>query len=141
MKGRGLFKMKIEEALFSHLRNYIPLAGLVGERIYPLVLPRGSALPALTYQKISQTKERTLGNSSKITRARFQVSCWAASYAEGKEVAAQVQAALQDYCGLMGGDKGVQVLDVNVVGERDIYESDASVYHLPLDVMIIYYSL
>ena len=106
--------MKIEEALFLHLKNYAPLVDLVGQRIYPLVSPQNSTLPVITYQKISQVRERTLSSPApKVVRARFQISCWAASYAEVKEVAEQVKAALQDYSGLMGGGDGVQVLAVS----------------------------
>jgi len=129
--------MKIEEALFLHLKSY--MTDLVGTRIYPLALPQGSTLPAVTYQKVSQVRNRTLGNSGlKIARARFQISCWAASYADVKEMAERVKSVLQDYNGLMGGNGGVWVLDANIIGERDIYEPEVDVYHLPIDVMICY---
>ena len=129
--------MKIEEALYAHLKAHTGLSSLVGTRIYPLVLPQNPALPAVTYQKISRAGERVMNNSTTlVVRTRFQISCWATSYSNAKDVAEQVKLALQDYSGLMGGAGGVQVLDVNVVGEQDIYEPDTGIYHLPVDVMI-----
>jgi len=67
---------------------------------------------------------------------RVQVSCWASTYSAAKDVAEQVRDALQSYSGTMGGAGGVTVLDANCVSEMDIYEDEAKVYHVPVDVMI-----
>jgi len=132
--------MLIEEALFAHLKAHAGLSALIGTRIYPLVLPQNPTLPAITYQKISRVGERAMSSPTpRVARARFQISCWGTSYASVKDVAEQVKAALQDYSGLMGGSGGVQVLDVNVANEQDIYEPDTGIYHLSVDVMIYHY--
>ncbi len=129
--------MRIEEALYSYLSTYAGLAALVGTRIYPLVLPQNPTLPAITYQKVSRAGERAMSSPSpRVTRSRFQFSCWGTTYGSVKDVAAQLKAALQDYQGLMGGTGGVTVLDADVANEQDIYEPEAFVYHLPVDVMI-----
>lgn len=129
--------MKIEEALYAHLKSYTGLTNLVGTRIYPLVLPQNPTLPAIIYQKISRVGGRALSSPSpRYVRARFQISCWGASYGSVKDVAEQVKAALQDYHGVMGGTGGVTVLDADVANEQDIYEPEVGIYHLPVDVFI-----
>lgn len=129
--------MKIEEALYTYLKSHTGLSALVGSRIYPLKLPQNPTLPAVVYVKVSYAGERAMGTGNpRASRARFQFSCFAQSYASAKDVAEQVKLALQDYSGLMGG--GVTVLDTNVVGEVDVFEPDTGLYHVPVDVLLIH---
>lgn len=131
--------MKIEEALFSYLKSYAGLSALVGTRIYPLVLPQNPTLPAVTYFKVSRAGERTLGGPNPVLKqVRIQFSCWGSTYRSAKDVAEQVMMALQDYTGTMGGTDGVKVLDANPVNERDIYEQNTGIYHIPVDVLMLH---
>ncbi len=133
--------MNLEEAIYTYLKTHSGLSSLVGTRIYPLVLPQSINLsdgPAVTFFKVSYVGERVLGGSNpKTVRSRFQFSCWAKTYASAKSVAVQIKSALQDYSGTVGGTGGVKILDANPVDERDIYEQDTGVYHVPVDVTIL----
>lgn len=131
--------MKLEEALFAHLKAHTGLSALVDSRIYPLVLPQPPTLPAVTYFKVSKVNKRTMASpSDSLKQVRVQLSCWANTYAKAKDVAEQVTVALQDYSGLMGGTDGVRVLDGNIINEQDLYEGDTGIYHIPIDVLILH---
>ncbi|MGE5553298.1 MAG: tail completion protein gp17 [Betaproteobacteria bacterium] len=130
--------MNIEAALRMHLVNHSGLAALVAGRIYPLLLPQSPTLPAVTYQKISSIEEYAQDGSSSLRRVRFQIDCWAGSYASAKAVAAQVKAALIRFCGLLGGAGGVQVGGVWLDDETDFYESDPPVFRVSVDIRLIY---
>ncbi|MDA8212162.1 MAG: DUF3168 domain-containing protein [Clostridia bacterium] len=132
--------MIIEEALYAHLNTYANLTALVGNRIYPLVLPQKGSYPAITYQKVSGPRLHALQTDPGTAHPRFQISCWAQTYSKAKAVVKQVQAALQDFSGIMGGAGGVQVDAVLFENEFDLYEEETEgktgLYHIPVDFII-----
>ena len=110
--------MTLSQALFNYLSTYAGLASLVSTRVYPVALPQGATLPAVTYQ------------------ARFQFTVWASSYADREAIALQLIAALEGYSGTMGGGSGVVVLAIQGEGETDDYEPSAKVWQAALDFTI-----
>lgn len=130
--------MDIETALRAHLANHSGLAALVGGRIYPLILPQDPALPAVTYQKVSESSEYIHDGVSSIRKGRLQLDCWAATYATAKAVAAQVKASLHRFSGVLGGAGGVQVGGAWIEDETDFYEPDPPIYRVSVDVRLIY---
>ena len=131
--------MTAEESLYAYLTGYAGLTALVSTRIWPLTLPDEPALPALTYHRISRTPVRQLATPSVLaTESRFQFSCWGVSYADAKKVANQVEAALVDFTGVMGGTGGITVLDAHPVGEVDLFDGRVKLHHCSVDIMILY---
>lgn len=117
-----------EESLKARLGAVSGVTDLVSTRVYPVKLPQGPTLPAVTYQRISTIKESAMGNDAGISRTRFQVTCWAETYSALKGVSEAVRAALQRFQGTSGG---VEVLDSFLENDMDIYsgeESDFRVY-------------
>lgn len=132
--------MVIEEALYAHLSTFAGLAVLVSNRIYPLVLPQKGTYPSITYLKVSGRRLHALQTDPGMASPRFQISCWAQTYTQAKAVAKQVQAALQNFSGVMGGAGGVQVDAVLFENEFDLYEDETEgktkLYHVPVDFII-----
>lgn len=70
--------MSFEGALRQHLGGDATLAGLVGERIHPVIRPEDGALPAITYQVIALDQNEALGGrASRLRRFRVQIDIWA----------------------------------------------------------------
>ncbi len=130
--------MRFEEALFAHLKDCTGLKNLVGDRIYPLVLPQKAVLPAVTYQKISGERLHELQGDTGFTRPVYQLSCLAETYAQCKAVAEQVRLCLQNHSGLMGGIEGVAVGAVLLEGELEGYESDTGTFYINMDFQFYY---
>lgn len=128
--------MVIEEALYTYLSSHTGLTVLVSNRIYPVVMPQGTTLPAVTFSKVSGPRVHAMNRDAGLAHPRFQVSCWGATYKQAKDVAAQVRAALQDFKGTMGGAGGVVVSGVFIQDENDLYEPGTHVYHIALDFII-----
>lgn len=126
--------MLIEQAFYNVLAAHAGLSALVGPRIYPLILPQNPILPAATYARVSGPAEYTGGASSQLVESRLQVSCWAPDYTTAKAVAAQVRAALSALGGTIGGASGVYVAGSWIENEIDVYEPDARLYHVVVDV-------
>lgn len=116
--------MTIESDIFTRLVAAVPL---VVSRVYPLLLPQNPTLPAITYQRISDVREQSLGGDSSLQHPRFQFSCWAETYAVALAVAEQVRLALQGITAAGGG---------YYEGALDLYDSETGWYHVPVDMTI-----
>ena len=64
--------------LYDRLTTHGGTSALISTRCYPTLMPQAPTLPAVVYQRISGTE--TYGNTS-VRDARYQVSCWATTYA------------------------------------------------------------
>jgi hypothetical protein len=84
----------IETELFSVLKNNTQVAAAVSTRIYPLMLPQVSTLPAIVYQRISSTPTTSIDGDSGLDSVRIQVSCWADTYGAAKGLAEKVRTAV-----------------------------------------------
>ena len=62
----------LEDGLFALLSQDASLIALQGARVYPVLLPEGSTLPATTYQGAGGYSEPTL-NTSGMQRRRMQL--------------------------------------------------------------------
>ena len=126
--------MTIEEALSAYLNSKTELIDIVGDRIYPIVLPQNPTYPALTYFKVSGLAL----HDADIAYPRFQLSSWGEDYADVKTLAAAVKEVMQRFKGIMGGTGGVKVSQVVYENELDLYDSVTGIYHIPADYKIIY---
>lgn len=127
----------LEEALRDVLVGTPAVTAIVGtdpgSRIYPLTRPPKSALPALTYGRVSTTRISSFASDTGLLRARIQVSVWAETMAAVWDLATVVIAALKRLTGSVGSP-AVAIDTVLLVNEGpDIYEPDASLYQRPLD--------
>lgn len=121
----------IEETLFTRLSTFAGLTALVGTRIYPLIMPQGVVHPAVTYQRISSTRESCMVDDDGIVRSRFQVSVWANTFASARAIIDQVRQALQRW-----STTGVQ--DTFILAEYDLYDEEALIFGVALDAEVIY---
>ena len=122
----------IDKAVKTILLNYAGLTALVGDRIYPLIRTQGSEPPALTYQKISDSKKAA---GTGIRTARFQISCIAATALQASTIAVQVKAAFD---GKHETISGVDVFNSFDEDASDFYDDETKLYRMPVDVMVDY---
>jgi hypothetical protein len=130
--------MTLEEGLFAQLTMDPDVSAIVGDRVYPLIMPQGSPLPAVTYQRISSARFYAHDGPSGLARPMIQLSCWAESYDEAKQVAALVRKALESASGTLGGQDGVPVQGIRVEDEVDLYEDNPPVFRTDLDTVFWY---
>lgn len=84
----------IEAGICSLLAGLPSITAIVGTRIYPVELPEGSALPAITYLYPGGSSEPTL-NTTGYQRQRLEINCWAERYLGAVTLRAAVRAALE----------------------------------------------
>ncbi len=89
----------IEKAIYSLLSGDPTLSGLVGTRIDPVLVPQGTAMPAVTYMQIPSRRDDTLGGPTGLVQSRWQFNCWASTTAEARTVASALRQAISGYSG------------------------------------------
>lgn len=122
--------MLLEEGLYSYLVSAPGVAALVGTRVYPLVLPQASPVPAIIYSRVGGPRVKALAAPPGVQRARVQLSVFATSYAEVKAVAEALRLALDGHRGSWGAG---QVQAVSLVSENDLFGGDSLMYHVAQD--------
>lgn len=120
----------MEAELVTYLEDHTGLNGLVAERIYPLRLPKNYTVPAIVFQRVGTSRTVCYDGPSQIANARFQFDIWARTYAEVKEIVAQLVTALLGFVGTMGETR-VWVTDEPM--ELDGYEPDTKLYRGTVD--------
>jgi hypothetical protein len=93
----------IDSALFSRLSGHAGLKALVSTRVYPPPAPQNAAYPLVTYQEIDRVSPHVMGKTAGVTHVRYQIDSWATTLSGAKAVAAQVEAALDNYAGTSSG--------------------------------------
>ena len=125
--------MSIESGLYAHLTSDPDVSALVGDRIYPLLVPQDATLPAIAYQRISTGRDETHTGPSGLSQARIQLTCIADSYDAAKAVADAVRSSLDGFSGTMGG---INVGACFVTNDRDDWAASLDMPVVRLDVII-----
>ncbi len=125
----------IGQAIFARLDADAGVGALVGNKIAPLVVPQGWALPFVRYQVIGDNREEHLQGNAALRRTSMQIDAFAATYADARALAAALVAAL-----VPGpwSAADVAVGRVAVTGPRDLfYEAVLQVeYRCTIDLVI-----
>lgn len=112
----------IEDAIRAVLLADADVAALVSSRVWPVRLPQAGTLPAVVYQRISTTAEPpALEAPVGPTRSRVQVSCWAATFGQARQLGEAVLGALNGWSGTAGGER---VELVRLANWLDDYEAE-----------------
>jgi len=126
--------MTIEKDIHYQLTDDTDVSALVSSRVYPMKLPQGWTLPAITYQRISGERAHNLSGPSGRARPRFQIDCWAADYDGGKDLANKVRLCLDGFKGDINTESDVG--GITLEADRDIWEDDIDVYRISMDFII-----
>lgn len=130
--------MRAEQVIYALLSEAAGVTALVGTRIYPGVLPQGTALPALALEFISGVELPTVDATAgfNLLQARVQVTAIAKTYAEVKTVLEAVRAACNFQRGTIAG---VHVVSVrrDTIGP-DLRDDDVQLFTQSIDFGITY---
>lgn len=129
---------EVETLVRQRLLDTPTVSALVGTRIFPVDSrpDKGpeSALPAITYQRVSNRRltshEGSLGASAPLV----QLSCWSKDWLEVRALSKAVREALDGWIDLTT-DPPIQ--GVTIEGpDLDEYDRDSKVYHMPVTVRV-----
>jgi len=120
----------IEEGLMTYLLAQSGITAYVSDRISPAMADQDVETPYIIVTKVSGAREHSHDGSSHLAHPRFQLSIFAETYKECKDIAAAVQSALQGYAGAMGSETVQNVIYRN---EVDDYEDETGLYGVKVD--------
>ncbi len=123
----------IEDGIADYMENHAGISALVGNRIYPMVLPDEATYPAIVYQKISGLMVASHSGNSGLGNPRFQISCWGETYPVAKALSRQVKLAFHGYKGAMG-DITCQAAFVDA--ELDDMDQQTKLFRVMIDVLL-----
>jgi len=91
----------------AFLKADAAIAALVGNRIYPLLIPHHvynsvTQHPVIVFQRIGAQRTANYCGTERIVVASYQFDCYARRYETTLELAEAVRLALRDYVGLIG---------------------------------------
>lgn len=119
----------IDDAVRSILINNSIVSGLVGTRIYPLVLPLKCTFPAISYSKPSNPYNR-------VSRApRFQIDIWSKDFTEVQNIKEAVETALDGYSGIISDINIERIIPLDC---HDFTLDDTQLYRIAYDFKVIY---
>jgi hypothetical protein len=106
--------MSSETAMRSTILALPAVAAIIETRLYPVTLPQGAGLPAMTYTVVSGVGESDTQSGPGVQRRRIQFDCWAATY----------QAA----CGLADALTAGSAAKANVLGLASFLDNTVDQY-------------
>jgi len=116
-----------EDVFAAHLRADATIVGLVGERIYPTVRPQGSSVPAIVYLVAEQPMRSLAGHTSKLTRVDCEVSCFARTNADARELARAVQGRVDEAV--------VSNLKLGLIQSLSLYDNETKQHFVQMDLL------
>lgn len=134
----------IEQGIRDLLLANATVKGLLGTRLFPLVLPEELAGAAATYQRISSTDFFTNDGPLGLTKTRLQIDCWCPrstagpGYGQVKALEAAIYALLNGYTGTL--DDGTVVYETERDDVTDGYDPNSRLYRVQTDWMILHTS-
>jgi hypothetical protein len=129
--------MTIEADLRGILTTSTSVAALSSDRVYHINLIQGVTYPAISYLRISTTRESCMGNDAVNVAARFQFDCWDDDATGANALGTAVRSALQRY-GSSTGTVEIETIfieDQQEIPERD---TDENVYRISIDAIVHY---
>ena len=134
--------MRAEKVINALLNAAAGITSLVGAgtaaRIYPGVLPQGSALPALSVEHVGSNELTTIDANAAfgLVQARIQVTALAKTYPELKALLEQVRIACNYQRGVIATVRVASVLR-DTVGP-DLRDDDLQVYTQSIDFQVTF---
>lgn len=104
------------------LFNILKTIPQVGDRVFPLVAPQGTAAPYITFQRISSLDTGAMDGTESLDMGRFQIKVFSKTYKESVIIAEAVKTEMEGY-----GNK---------VMHNDDYESDPILFVQQLDYIL-----
>jgi hypothetical protein len=96
-----------DDRLYAYLTQLPTLQPITGARVFPVALPQGGVVPAITYQQISGTNPYRSQTDEGPEVGRYRLSCWGKTL----EDANRVRDAIVEDFKAGGGPAGSNVRD------------------------------
>lgn len=114
--------MSFETGLFGLLSTASSLVALQGARVFPVILPNATTLPATTYHVVGGSQTPIFGTSG-MQRRRVQLDFRASGYLAANQLRNATIAVLNGFNGAL--PNGFLIADCWLIQPIDYFDSDA----------------
>jgi hypothetical protein len=118
----------IESGLHQLITSDARFSAVAATRLYPVLLPTDSPLPAATYQVIAVKPMHDLQARVNVTQMRLQIDTWASDYADVKTLSGAIISILDNYSGPLSD--GSKVFGIQLLTMADYFEHEALTYRV-----------
>jgi hypothetical protein len=92
-----------EADLVAYLKADTAINTMTGGRVFPNIVPQGSAFPAISYNQVSAIRLRNVPDGpTGRAMPRISINSWAAKYLDVKNLSDAVRLRLDGFKGTMG---------------------------------------
>ena len=91
--------MPVETKIYALLIANATINRKVNTRVFPIVIPQDSELPAITYQRISAQKITSLSGYSNLENSHILINSWATKYETVKALAEDIHSVMDNSTG------------------------------------------
>ena len=116
-----------EIVLLRTLREDAGLSALVGNKVFALVIPQGTKLPCITFQRIGGRPANTLSGHSGLEEIDLQIDVGARDYDEAKAIAKAVRAAMPP-----SGPR----FSAHLIEDQDLYEDGTNYFRVNMEFKV-----
>lgn len=116
-----------EIVLLRTLREDAGLSALVGNKVFALVIPQGTKLPCITFQRIGGVPANTLSGHSGLEEIDLQIDVWARDYDEAKAIAKAVRSAMPP-----SGPR----FSAHLIEDQDLYEDGTNYFRVNMEFKV-----
>jgi hypothetical protein len=117
---------------------------LVGDRVYPVLIPKSATFPAVGIQVVSNLPSDTKSGVSGVDIIRVQVDSYAETYVSAQATDEAVRGAIDKYYGqvnVTGADLAASGVNCYIGGVRyettqDIFEDQSEIFRISSDYIV-----
>ena len=123
----------IGKAIYKILTDTPEFTAIAGNRVYPLRVAQGVALPAVAYQTISNSPTNCKEGDAGLDQKRVQLNIYAERYEQQEQLAGIIRQTLSGFSGTVSG---TEIADITYQTETDLHENAAEIYFKAQDYTI-----
>ena len=116
-----------EIVLLRTLREDAGLSALVGNKVFALVIPQGTKLTCITFQRLGGRPANTLSGASGLEEIDLQIDVWARDYDEAKAIAKAVRSAMPP-----SGPR----FSAHLIEDQDLYEDGTNYFRVSMEFKV-----
>ena len=116
-----------EIVLLRTLKDAPGLSELIGNKAFALVIPQGTKLPCVTFQRLGGRPANTLSGASGLEEIDLQIDVWARDYDEAKAIAKAVRAAMPSSC---------PRFSAHLIEDQDLYEDGTNYFRVSMEFKV-----
>ena len=116
-----------EIVLLRTLKDDPGLSELIGNKVFALIIPQGTKLPCITFQRLGGSPANTLAGASGLEEIDLQIDVWARDYDEAKAIAKAVRAAMPP--------SGPQ-FSAHLIEDQDLYEDGTNYFRVSMEFQV-----